>query len=142
MNQNELRFETARMFEQTAINGVSLAVPGSRLPSFGVSVVSLGSGEFERTNELNDALGSFKQGETAYLITASRAFSPKFAIGTNLKLVQQRVEDFTGGGFGVDLGGWYSITPAVRLGASVANLGGPKITLRSTEEAWPTQMRG
>lgn len=142
MNQNELRFETARMFEETAINGVSLAVPGSRLPSFGVAVVSLSSGQFERTNELNDPLGTFKEGETAYLLTASRAFSPKFAIGTNIKLVQQRVEDFTAGGFGIDLGGWYSITPTVRVGASVANLMGPKITLRSVEEPWPTQMRG
>ena len=141
MDQNELRFETARVFGETSINGVGLAVPGSRLPSFGVTVVSLSSGEFQRTNELNDPLGTFKEGETAYLLTASRAFSPRFAIGTNLKLVQQRVEDFNGGGFGVDLGGWYSITPRFRVGGSVANLGGPKITLRAVEETWPTQIR-
>lgn len=141
MDQNELRFENARLFEDTSINGIALAVPGSRLPSFGVSVVSLGSGEFQRTNDMNDPLGTFKQGETAYLLTASKALSTRLALGANIKLVQQRVEDFTAGGFGMDLGGWYAIRPGIRVGGSVANLGGPKLTLRATEEAWPMQMR-
>lgn len=142
MDQNELRFENARLFEDTSINGVGLAVPGSRLPSFGVTVVALGSGDFQRTNDMNDPLGTFKTGETAYMLTTSRAFSTKFAVGVNMKLVQQRVEDFNAGGFGVDLGGWYSVRPGMRLGASVANLGGPSMTLRTTQESWPTLIRG
>lgn len=142
MDQNELRFENARLFESTSINGFGFAVPGSRFPSFGVTMVSLGSGEFQRTNAMNDDLGAFKTGETAYLLTASRAFSTRFAIGANMKLIQQRVEDFTAGGFGVDLGAWYVIRPGIRVGGSVANLGGPKLTLRSEQETWPTQIRG
>jgi hypothetical protein len=142
MEQNQFRFETARLFEGTSINGVSLAIPGSRLPSFGLTVLSLGSGDYERTNELNDNLGSFSTGETAYLFTVSRAFSPRFALGTNMKFVQQRVEDFSGGGFGFDLGGWYDITPNVRVGGAVANLSGPSVTLRSVAETYPVQMRG
>jgi hypothetical protein len=142
MDQNELRFENARLFEETSINGIALAVPGSRLPSFGVSVVSLGSGEFQRTNDMNDPLGTFKQGETAYLLTAAKALSTRFAVGASMKLIQQRVEDFTGGGFGVDLGAWYAVRPGIRVGGSVANLGGPKVTLRAVEETWPTQIRG
>jgi len=141
MDQNEVRFENARLFEDTHINAIGLAVPGSRLPSFGVTMVSLGSGGFERTNEMNDPLGTFSNGETAYLLTASRAFSTRFAIGTNIKVVQQTVEDFNAGGFGVDLGGWYVVNPNVRVGASVANLGGPKLTLRTVEENWPRHLR-
>src|SRR5881296_264424 len=57
MYQNQLSFENARLFEETSVNAVSFAVPGSFLPSFGVSMVSLNSGEFQKTNELNDALG-------------------------------------------------------------------------------------
>lgn len=142
MNQNELRFENARMFEQTSINAFGFAVPGSWLPSLGVSVLSLSSGEFERTNELNDALGSFREGQTAYLFTMAKSFSPKFALGANLKLAQQTVEDFSGGGFGVDLGGNFALTPGLRIGASVMNIGGPSISLRGTSEAWPTLIRG
>src|SRR5437867_4762740 len=47
MDQNELRFENAQLFEQTSINGFGFAVPGNWLPSFGLTVLSLGSGEFE-----------------------------------------------------------------------------------------------
>jgi len=142
MNQNELRFENARLFEETSINAFGFAVPGSWLPSLGVTVLSLGSGDFQKTNELNDALGTFREGETAYLFTMSKAISPRFALGANLKLAQQTVEDFSGGGFGVDLGGNLALTPTLRVGASVMNLGGPSIQLRETSETWPTLMRG
>ena len=44
-----------------SINALGFAVPGSRWPSLGVAMISLGSGEFERTNDMNDALGAFKE---------------------------------------------------------------------------------
>ena len=65
MDQNQLRFETARLYEDTSINSLGLAVPGSHWPSLGLTMVSLTSGAFQRTNSLNDALGSFREGETA-----------------------------------------------------------------------------
>src|SRR5205823_8213268 len=64
MDQNQLMFENVRLFEDTSINSFGFAVPGSWLPSFGLSMVSLGSGEFQRTNEMNDDLGSFRDTET------------------------------------------------------------------------------
>src|SRR5512138_3156463 len=67
MNQNELRFENARLFEETSVNAIGFAVPGSRWPSLGVTIVALGSGEFQRTNDMNDALGTFREGEVAYM---------------------------------------------------------------------------
>ena len=142
MYQNELRFENATLFEETSINAFGFAVPGSWLPSFGLTVVSLGSGQFEKTNDMNDPLGTFKNGETAYFFTASRAFSPRLAIGTNLKLVQQSVEDFSAQGFGVDLGATYQVTPTVKIGASMSNLGGPKLQLRDVAESYPMEVRG
>src|SRR5258708_39893036 len=38
---NEARFESARLFEDTSINSLNLAVPGNKLPSFGLTVISL-----------------------------------------------------------------------------------------------------
>ena len=109
MDQNEFRFETARLFEDTAIHGASFAVPGSRLPSMGVTVLALRSGDFQRTNDLNDDLGDFHEGETAYLFTVSRAFATRFAIGASAKYVQQTIEEFSGGGFGADLGATFVV---------------------------------
>ena len=142
MDQNELMFENVRLFEDTSINSFGFAVPGSWLPSFGLSMVSLGSGEFQRTNEMNDDLGSFRDTETAYLFTLAKGLSPRLAVGTNLKLVQQSVENFSAGGYGFDVGAIWQALPMLRLGASASNLGGPSVTLRTTAETFPTQYRG
>jgi len=142
MDQNEVRFESARLFEQTSINSFGFAVPGSRWPSLGFAIVSLGTGDIERTNDVNDNLGSFKESETAYLLTASKSVTPKIALGANFKMVQQSVESFNAGGFGMDLGAIVQVSRDLRLGASVMNAGGPKLKLRDVEEAYPTQVRG
>jgi flagellar hook capping protein FlgD len=142
MDQNMAMFESVRLFEDTSINSLSFALPGSRLPSLGVSIVSLTSGEFQRTNELNNPLGTFSEGETAYLFSLAKGFGSRLTVGTNFKLVHQSVEEFSGGGFGMDLGGIYQVTPGLRVGASVLNLGGPSITLRSAAETYPTEIRG
>jgi hypothetical protein len=138
---NELRFETARLFEDTSINAFNFAVPGNRLPSFGLSVLSLSSGDFQRTNELNDPLGSFKQTETAYIFSMAKNINTRFALGTNVKLVRQSVEEFSGTGFGFDLGAIYAVTPSVKVGVSAMNLGGPNLTLRDTKETFPIEVR-
>ena len=142
MDQNQLMFENVRLFEETSVNSFGFAVPGSRLPSFGLGMVSLRSGEFERTNEMNDALGTFRETETAYLFTLAKSLSPRIALGANLKLVQQGVEDFSAGGYGFDVGAIVEVAHGVRLGAAAANLGGPSVTLRNTAEEFPTEYRG
>lgn len=138
---NEIRFETARLFEDTSINAFNFAVPGNKLPSFGLTIVALSSGNFEKTNELNDPLGTFKEGETAYIFTMAKSINTRLAIGTNVKLARQTVEEFTGTGVGFDVGGIYSLTPAIKVGASVLNIGGPNITLRDTKETYPIEFR-
>ena len=138
---NELRFETARLFEDTSINAFNFAVPGNKLPSFGLTIVALSSGNFERTDELNNSLGTFKEGETAYILSMAKSVNTRLAVGTNVKLVRQTVEDFTGNGVGFDVGGIYSLTPAIKVGVSALNIGGPNITLRDTKEAYPIEFR-
>jgi hypothetical protein len=142
MSQNEFRVETVRLFEDTSINSLSFTVPGSRLPTFGVSVLALRSGEFERTNELNDPLGSFKTGDTAFLFTLSKNLNPRLALGGNFKLARQSVEEWSGTGLGFDLGAVFAVTPDVRVGTSILNFGGPTVTLRETGESFPIEWRG
>ena len=138
---NELRFETARLFEDTSVSSFVFAVPGNRLPSFGLSVVTLRSGNFERTNAMNDPLGTFSEGETAYLFTMARNVNARLALGVSGKLIRQSVEDFSGTGYGLDVGGIFDVTPTLRVGASVLNVARPGITLRDTKETYPTEFR-
>jgi len=142
MNQNQLSFENARLFEDASVNAFGIAVPGSWLPSIGLSAFALGSGEFERTNELNDPLGTFRDTETAYLVTLAKAVNPRLSIGTNVKIVQQSVEAFSSGGVGFDAGAMFDVTPGLRVGASLLNLGGPTLRLRAVDESYPTEWRG
>jgi hypothetical protein len=142
MDQNQIMFENVPLYENGAINSVSFAMPGNWLPSFGVTMVSLKSRDFQRTDEMNNDLGSFGEGETAYLLTLAKGLSPRLAIGANFKVVQQSVEDFSAGGFGADVGALFQVAPSLRLGATVKNLGGPSITLRDVPEDYPVSFRG
>jgi len=142
LDQNELLLESSRLFEDTSVHGLSFAVPGRWLPSLGFSVVMLRSGEFEKTNDLNESLGTFEDGETAFLFTAAKHIGTRFALGGNFKIVRQSIEDFTASGFGVDLGGLVNVTPKLRLGMSIQNVAGPNLKLRQAEETYPVELRG
>ena len=49
---------TVRLFDDTSISSLSFALPTSDALSLGLSMLTLNSGEFERTNELNEVLGA------------------------------------------------------------------------------------
>jgi hypothetical protein len=142
MFQNTVEFESGRLFEGTSINGFGIAVPGSRLPSFGFTMLALRSGEFERTSELNEPLGSFDAGNTAFLFTLSKALNPRLSVGSNIKLVSQNLEEFSATGVGADLGFQFRFNQYIGLGASVLNIGGPSLTMRDAEETYLTEIRG
>jgi hypothetical protein len=142
LSNNQIYFETARLFEGTSINGFSFAVPANWFPSFGLTILSLSSGEFERTNELNEPMGDFSQGDMAFVLSASKNLNPRFALGANLKVVRQTVEEFDAAGVGFDLGLLYNITPSIRIGTSLLNLGGPTLALREMNESYPVEFRG
>jgi hypothetical protein len=139
--QHEVNAGTVRLFEETSVNHLSFGMPESRLPSFGLTILSMGSGGFQRTNDLNEVLGDFEAGNTAFLFSLAKRLNTRFAIGANLKVVRQSIEDFSGSGTGFDLGGLYWISPAFRVGVSLLNLGGPTITLREEDEKYPTELR-
>lgn len=140
--QNEIHLETVRLFEDTSVNSLGFVVPGSRLPSFGFAMLALRSGEFEKTTELNEPVGSFENSETAFLLSASKSLNRRFSLGTTVKVLRQTVEEFDAGGVGMDLGLLFDVTPTLRVGASLLNLGGPNLTLRETEESMPFELRG
>lgn len=142
MSQNEVHVETARLFEDTSINGFGFALPGRSWPSFGISVLNLRSGAFERTNELNEPQGEFNEGDLAVFFSASKSFSPRFALGTNVRVVRQSVDEFDGSGVGFDLGAIFNLTPQLRVGASLLNLGGPNVSMRDVDEKYPVEFRG
>lgn len=140
--QNQTQFETVDLFGESRMNAFSFALPGQTFPSVGISFVTLNSGDFERTNELNDHLGTFKDGNLGVYLTAAKEVSDRVHLGANLKMVRQSLEDFSGGGVGLDLGLMVDLAPQWRIGASALNLGGPNVTMRETDESYPVNFRG
>ncbi len=142
LSRNEVFLETSRYFEGTSINTLSFAVPGSKYPTLGLSILNLRSDEFQRTNEVNHDMGTFREGETAYVLSASHHVHPRVAIGGNLRVVHQSIDEFSATGMGLDLGLMANAADNVRVGLSAANLGGPNLELRETKESYPNQLRG
>lgn len=141
MSQNQATFEAGKLYEGTNLYGVGIGVPARTLPSIGFTVLSMNSGDFERTTELNEPIGNFGEGDLAMYLTGSKAITPRFAIGGNLKIARQSVEEFSATGVGFDLGAMYDVTPMIRLGGSVLNLGGPNLSLRDVTETYPVEFR-
>lgn len=140
--QNEIHFEQTRLFEGTTMNGIGVVFPFRTFPTLGLSMITLGNDDFERTNELNESLGSFKEGDTAFLLSASKQVHDRVAVGANVKVARQQIEDFDAAGVGADLGVMVDVTPSIRVGASLLNIGGPSVTLRDVNEKYPIEFRG
>ncbi len=142
LQRNTVQATSTVLFDDTSVSGLGYAVPSDRLPTFGLNLLYLKSGEFEQTNELNHTLGTFAEGDLVLGLTASHQLDSRWSAGANIKLVRQTVEDFSGGGVGFDLGVLGELVPGVKLGASVLNLGGPTIALRDTDETYARELRG
>jgi hypothetical protein len=141
LSQNQVSFETSRLFESTSMHAFGFAMPSQRLPSFGLSIFNLRSGDFERTDELNQSLGTFGESDMAFLLSASKNMTRRLALGATAKVVKQSVDEFDAVAFGADLGVLFDVSPRVRVGASVLNLGGPSLTFRDSDETFPVELR-
>lgn len=142
LEMNEIFLESTRLFEDTSVNGLSFVAPGTRYPTLGVTILALRSGEFEKTNALNDVVGDFQEKETAFVLSASHDVTRYLSLGANLRMVRQSIDEFSGSGVGFDLGAMARVTDDLRLGTAVLNLGGPSITLRDEDESYPVQWTG
>jgi hypothetical protein len=140
LDRGEVLLGTVRLFESTSVNGLSFGLPNRSLPSFGLTLLSLQSDDFERTSDMNEPLGTFNVEDIAFLANAAKAYGP-LSVGAGVRVVRQSVEDYSATGTGLDLGAIYAVTPDLQLGASLLNLGGPQLTLREAEEKIPTELR-
>jgi len=140
--QNEAYIETVRLFEGTSMNCLSVAVPGSKYPTVGLSVLSLRSGEFEQTNSVGGVTGHFREGNIAFVLSAAKRLGSHLMAGAGTRVVRQSIDNFNDTGIGFDCGLLCDITKTFTMGLSVLNMAGPTIKLREAEETFPVEIRG
>ncbi len=67
-------------------------------------------GELEWTDEYFTTLGTFKAGETALVMGASKVFAERLNLGMNAKIIQSRLGAYNAAGIAVDFAALYSDT--------------------------------
>jgi hypothetical protein len=143
LERGAVQVNTTRLFEDTAVNSFGIALPASGRPSLAFNLLSLGSGDFERTGAASDeVLGSFEEGNLAVGLAVAHPLSDRIAAGAQVKLARQSLDEFNGTGLGFDVGLLGRLPGGVQVGASALNLGGPTIAMRMRDETYLRELRG
>jgi tetratricopeptide (TPR) repeat protein len=128
--------------EQTNYGFFSYAQPSIDYGTFGLSVVNLRSGGFERREAITgNAVGNYEMSETAFLFSHGIRTSGKLAMGSTVKVVRQEIDAHSDMGYGLDLSSLYPLTSRMKVGLVVSNLVAPSLKLQSEKERYPREVR-
>lgn len=117
-------------------SGVSISAAGlaqslgkHRENVLGVSIMSVGVGEIERTTVINPegGIGTFKPTFMNMGLAYARAFSASIRAGVVFRLINQRIDDLSATGFAIDAGIQYITGKKehIRFGIALRNVGSP-----------------
>jgi len=107
--RNQLTFFSAPLWEDTNYLFAGYAHPTEKLGTFGMGFINLMSSEFEYRRTFSaEPENYFHIQQMAFLFAYGRKFFPVLSAGLGFKIVQKRMplgdEQYSGGGFGMDLG--------------------------------------
>lgn len=117
------------------------AQPYEDLGFFGVGVLYMNYGSFNRTDDLGNTLGTFSANELAVTLGYSRAWEEHLYYGVNAKFIYSGVAEYSSTGLAADFGILYNIPDSrVTLGASLRNVGAQLSSYASTRENLPLDL--
>ncbi len=120
--------------------GGTTDIPG--LGTIGAGVVYMNYGEFQRTGEEGQDLGTFGAGELAFIAGYGSVLPSGLAYGASVKFIYSSIGEFNSSAAAVDLGLQYTAVPnRIRLGASLQNLGTQIDPYGTTREPLPLDLR-
>ena len=115
-------------------------IPG--LGFIGAGVLYTNYGEFKRTGEEGQDLGTFGAGEIAVTAGYGSMLPSGLAYGANVKFIYSSIGEFNSSGAAVDLGIQYMAVPnRIRIGASLLNLGSQLDPYGTTNESLPLDFK-
>ncbi len=128
--------------ENTNFGFFSYAQPSVDYGTFGLSVVNLRSGGFERREAVSgNSLGSYDLSETAFLFSNGIRTSSKWSLGSTIKVVRQQIDTASDMGYGLDLSSLYPVSPKLKLGLVLKNAIAPSLQLQSEKETYDREIR-
>ncbi|MEA3296282.1 MAG: PorV/PorQ family protein, partial [candidate division Zixibacteria bacterium] len=111
---------------------ISYVSSGQDWGTFGGNITFISYGEFMRTGEMGDTLGSFDSFDIAFTGSYGTAISPRLKVGLSAKLLYSKLSDLgtglekgrgTSSGFALDFGLLYQMTKRLTWGAALTNIG-------------------
>ncbi|MGM0441821.1 MAG: hypothetical protein ACQEQC_05335 [Elusimicrobiota bacterium] len=107
----------------------------------GVGIISLNSGEGIKRNQWGARDGKFQDSRTAVYIALARSFDSKYKIGMNLKVLDQKIDNYSDSGAGLDGGFKVSFTDRFDMGVSLQNIVPPELKLINETEKYPLNIK-
>ncbi len=101
----------------------AFAVRRSTADVIGAGLGFLNSGDMDRANKYGYTEGYYSSSDLALLFSYARRLNPKLALGANFKIIRERIESASAQAFALDAGAIYELSPKLKLGASLKNLG-------------------
>ena len=141
LSWQEATFLYANLYSGTSLSYLSYAQPFLERNVLGISWVSLGTGDIEKTDVFGDVLGNFSDKENAYYISYARKISEKFDAGANLKIITQDIDTYSAFGYGLDLAGMYYPSKILTVGATLQNVLSPRLKLKDEPDDFPMNLK-
>ncbi len=103
---------------------------------FGGALTYLTTGDIPQTNLVGDNTGAYSGEDIAFILSGAKAINEKISLGSNIKIIQEKIESEVANGYAFDIGGLYKINQDTKLGVVVQNIGS-KIKFVSESDALP-----
>ena len=111
VKQNQVGLVYSKMSLDRSYNYASIILPAWKL---GVSAIMSGVKDIDGYDIHDYPTGSFKESNTVLLLSYAPKIADDLSIGMNLKILQSKIQDASGTGFGFDLGTMLLITERLK----------------------------
>jgi hypothetical protein len=142
-NPIQIALQHVFLFEDTMYDFAAATYPISGIGTFGFGYVRLGSMNFDARDEQWTDLGKFDIADQAFILSYGREITNWFALGLNIKVVNQANFEVSSTGFGIDTGVIWTPSNYISFGLSVINALPPtSLKLIETAETYPVILKG
>ena len=140
VDRNDFTFLYSTLYEGVTFSYLCYCYPVRLLGTFAISRVGINMGDLEGRDPFATFTQNFSSGKSTYLITYAHKILPKVIIGTNFKITNENLYDYTTYNIGNDVGLQIIPFKNVYVGFNIQNLVRPKMKLKEDTDIWPTNV--
>lgn len=117
--ENQLGFVYSKMSLDRSYNYANITLPNWRL---GISAIMSGVKDIAGYDIHDYATGNFNESNTVLLLSFAPKLADELSLGLNLKVLQSKIQDTSGTGYGLDLGTMAKLSEQFSLGLMLQDI--------------------